>query len=157
MQSCIIYREKQQLKNVGYDVAMLMKKLLISRNDTVREHFCSIGLNSDFSILYVDQLLTGPLNKATVYPLSPRRVFQTAMFKGASLVILYQNRLSEDPTPLEEDICLTHRLSHGGRILGIDIFDHIISCTARYLSFREYGITEPFYRSRHSMNLKPRL
>ena len=143
----IIYTKKVQIQRSGLDVAMLMKEIMTSRNDADREHVWSIGLNAQNPnlTLYVDQLSVGSLNKTISHPLDPRRVFHTALQRGAASIIICQNRLSDDFRPSQEDIFLTNRLSRGGGILYISVLDHVIFNDTRIFSFREYGLHGPLY------------
>ena len=62
------------------------------------------------------------------------------MLANAACVVLGHNHPSGDPTPSPEDVTLTSRLQEAGRLLGIDVLDHIvIGHSGRYTSFKETG------------------
>ena len=70
----------------------------------------------------------------------PREVFKSAILKGACSIILAHNHPSGDPSPSKDDVDLTHRLVEAGRLIGIDVLDHIIIAPpCRYLSMKESG------------------
>ena len=75
-----------------------------------------------------------------------REVFREAIVANASRVVLAHNHPSGDPTPSSQDISLTRELVKAGRIIGIEVMDHIIvgARTERrqkdFLSFREEGL-----------------
>jgi DNA repair protein RadC len=103
--------------------------------DYYKEHFYIIALNSrNYSIAEVS---VGSLNSSIVHP---REVFEEAIKSKAASVIFVHNHPSGDPEPSEDDIDLTKRLSEAGRILGIEVADHIIVTKNKYFSFREKGI-----------------
>ena len=70
-------------------------------------------------------------------PVDPREVFRTAIHLGASAVVLAHNHPSGDTEPSQEDTSLTKRLIDGGRLLGIDILDHLIVTEDGHCSLRE--------------------
>ena len=76
----------------------------------------------------------GSINYAYV---SPREIFSKAFEYGAVLLILLHNHPSGDPTPSEEDIRITNRISKCALLLEIELVDHIIIGDNRYYSFKE--------------------
>ena len=103
--------------------------------DYHREHFYIIALNSrNYSVA---EISIGSLNASIVHP---REVFAEAIKSKAASVIFAHNHPSGDPEPSEDDISLTKRLIEAGKILGIEIADHVIIAKDKYLSFKEKGI-----------------
>lgn len=85
-----------------------------------------------------DEILSiGTVNSSLV---SPREIFVKALQCQAVHIIILHNHPSGDPTPSEEDLRVTHRVSECGNLLGISLADHIIIGDNRYISFREQGI-----------------
>ena len=70
----------------------------------------------------------------------PREVFEVAVARTAASIILAHNHPSGDPTPSRDDIELTRRMVDAGRLMGIEILDHIILCEAEFLSLKERGL-----------------
>src|SRR3990167_1862527 len=100
--------------------------------DYHKEHFYIIALNSrNHSIAEVS---VGSLNASIVHP---REVFAEAIKNKAASVIFAHNHPSGDPEPSEEDLAITKRLAEAGKILGIEIVDHIIAGKSGYFSFKE--------------------
>jgi DNA repair protein RadC len=58
---------------------------------------------------------------------------------NAAAVVLTHNHPSGDPTPSPDDMALTRRLVDAGRLIGVEVLDHIIVGEGRYFSFREGG------------------
>ncbi|TMQ59741.1 MAG: DNA repair protein RadC [Candidatus Eisenbacteria bacterium] len=99
-----------------------------------REHFVGFYLNSRNQVLRREIISIGSLNASIVHP---REVYQPAIAVSAASLILAHNHPSGDPTPSEEDLAITRRLVEAGRILGIDILDHVVVARDAYASFKE--------------------
>jgi DNA repair protein RadC len=61
-------------------------------------------------------------------------------FIHGSVPVSIHNHPSGDPTPSQEDIAITKRLSEAGELMGIKLLDHIIVGDGEYLSFVERGL-----------------
>lgn len=70
----------------------------------------------------------------------PRVVFAAAIKCCATSIILAHNHPSGNLTPSEPDIYLTNRLKEGGRLLEIEVLDHIILTNESYYSFADEGL-----------------
>jgi DNA repair protein RadC len=101
---------------------------------TNREHFVGFYLNTRNQVLRREVISIGSLNASIVHP---REVFTPAIALSAANLILAHNHPSGDPSPSEEDLAITRRLVDAGRLLGIDVLDHVIVCRDQYASFRE--------------------
>jgi DNA repair protein RadC len=103
--------------------------------DYHKEHFYIIALNSrNYSIAEVS---VGSLNASIVHP---REVFAEAIKNKAASVIFAHNHPSGDPEPSEDDLLLTKKLVESGKILGIEVTDHIIVAKDDFFSFKNKGI-----------------
>lgn len=100
------------------------------------ERFGVVLLDTRHQLLRVRVLSTGSLDAVAA---SPREVFRDALAAGAAGVIVFHNHPSGDPSPSPEDVHLTHRLVTAGKVLGIDLIDHVIIGDARYFSMKEFG------------------
>lgn len=78
----------------------------------------------------------GTLTSSLVHP---REVFRSAIKEAAASVLLIHNHPSGDPTPSKDDINITKRLVETGRLIGINVLDHIIISDEKYLSLLEQG------------------
>lgn len=101
-----------------------------------KEHFLVMYLDSRNKII-IDDVSIGILNASIIHP---REVFQKAILKNASQVIISHNHPSGDEKPSEDDIALTRRLIEAGKIIGIRVLDHIIVTKDRCSSLKEYGV-----------------
>lgn len=100
--------------------------------DYHKEHFYIIALNSrNHSIAEVS---VGSLDASVVHP---REVFAEAIKNKAASVIFAHNHPSGDPEPSEDDLVTTKQLTEAGKILGIEVIDHIIVTKNSYFSFKD--------------------
>lgn len=102
-----------------------------------KEFFKVLLLDTKNSIIAIDEVSVGTLNSAIVHP---REVFNVAIRKNASSVILIHNHPSQNTSPSREDIDLTIRLAEAGKIIGIEVLDHIIIGGSEFLSFKEKNL-----------------
>jgi DNA repair protein RadC len=100
------------------------------------EQFGIVLLDTRYRVLRTTVVATGSLNSTVV---EPRDVFREAMRGRAAAIVAFHNHPSGDPTPSPDDVALTRRLSAAGRLLGIDLVDHVVLGDARYFSFKEMG------------------
>lgn len=100
-----------------------------------KEHFYIIALNSRNHSLA--EVSVGSLNASIVHP---REVFAEAIKNKAASVIFSHNHPSGDPEPSEDDIVMTKRLVEAGKILGIEVVDHIIVTKNGFSSFKEKSL-----------------
>ncbi|MCX7884473.1 MAG: DNA repair protein RadC [Caloramator sp.] len=102
-----------------------------------KEHFRVIFLNTKNIVIDVKDLSIGNLNSSIVHP---REVYSEAIKKSSASIIVLHNHPSGDPTPSQEDINITRRLIEAGKIIGIDLLDHIIIGDGIFISLKEKGI-----------------
>lgn len=101
-----------------------------------QEHFVCLYLNTKNQVLQKTTIFIGSLNASIVHP---REVFKEAFRRSAASIICLHNHPSGDPTPSREDIEVTKRLAECGRIIGIEVLDHIIIGEHKYVSLKEKG------------------
>ncbi len=102
--------------------------------DKTREHFMAIYLNARNEMIFKKPMFIGTLNANLVHP---REIFAEALKQNAASVILAHNHPSGDPEPSEDDLTITKRLVEAGKIMGIDVLDHIIITKTKVFSFKE--------------------
>ncbi|MCG0278157.1 MAG: DNA repair protein RadC [Thermanaeromonas sp.] len=102
-----------------------------------REHFRTISLNTKNRVLAIDNVAVGSLNSSYVHP---REVFKGPVRRSAAAVILVHNHPSGDPAPSLEDIQVTRRLVEAGKVLGIEVLDHLILGDGSFVSMKEKGL-----------------
>ena len=102
--------------------------------DKVREHLMGIYLNARNEMVYKKPIFIGTLNANLVHP---REIFSEALKQNAASVILVHNHPSGDAEPSEDDLEITKRIIEAGKIMGIDVLDHVIITKTKVFSFKE--------------------
>nr|WP_226984146.1 DNA repair protein RadC [Halothermothrix orenii] len=88
-------------------------------------------------LIAISEISRGGLSSSIVHP---REVFKEAIRRSSAAVILVHNHPSGDPSPSDEDINVTRRLVDSGKILGVDVLDHIIIGDGVYLSMKKENL-----------------
>jgi len=115
-----------------------VRKLLLDRLCfEEQERFFAVLLNTKNHCLSVEEISVGSLNSSIVHP---REVFKAAIRRSAAALIVAHNHPSGDCTPSREDMEVTRRLTEAGRLLGIDVLDHVVFGDGVILSFKEKGL-----------------
>lgn len=115
------------------DVAdIFMEKMRYYR----KEHFVCLLINAKGDIIEETEVSIGDLSSSAA---GAREVFNNAVRRSAGSVILLHNHPSGDPTPSDQDIKTTRRLSEAGELLGIPVLDHIIIGDGTYISLKAEG------------------
>lgn len=102
-----------------------------------KEHFVTFFLDSRNQEIKREIISIGSLNANLVHP---REVFEPAVRNLAAQIILAHNHPSGDPEPSEDDLIITKRLVEAGKILGIEVIDHIIVTKDDFFSFKDKGL-----------------
>lgn len=102
--------------------------------DKAREHLMAIFLNARSEMVYKKPMFIGTLNANIVHP---REIFSEALKWNAASVILVHNHPSGESEPSEADLEVTKRIIEAGKIMGIDVLDHVIITKNKPFSFRE--------------------
>lgn len=105
-----------------------------------REHFLAVLLDARHRVLAVETVSVGCLDASLVHP---RELFRGAVALGAAAVIAAHNHPSGCARPSGDDIGLTGRLARCGRLLGIELLDHIVVGRGEFTSLREHGWPGP--------------
>nr|WP_320024554.1 JAB domain-containing protein [uncultured Acetobacterium sp.] len=114
------------------DAAGLGRKFL---DEADREQVIVCCLDNKNQPVSVNIVSMGTVNSSLVHP---REVFKTAVLSNAASIILFHNHPSGDPEPSQEDINIAVRIKEAGKILGIELLDHIIiGSENRFISFKE--------------------
>jgi len=103
------------------------------------ERFGVVLVDTKYQLIRVRVLAVGSSDAVMA---EPREVFRDALLGGAAAVVLFHNHPSGDPTPSPDDVSLTHRMINAGRVVGIEVIDHLIVGDARYFSMRESHVIQ---------------
>jgi DNA repair protein RadC len=115
------------------DVYRLTKEI----ENAKKEYLIAIYLNTGNSLIKKEVISIGGLNVNMIHP---REVFQPAIANYAANVILVHNHPSGDPEPSEEDVKLTKRMVRAGKLMGVNVLDHIVIGNGKYTSLKETGV-----------------
>jgi DNA repair protein RadC len=96
-----------------------------------KEHLRGLYLNSHNRVIHDEVISIGTINTNIVHP---REVFRPAIEYSAAAVVLAHNHPSNIATPSAQDIEITHQLIQAGKILGINVLDHVIITKSTYVS-----------------------
>ena len=103
-----------------------------------REHFWVLHLNTKNMIIEKELVSIGTVNSSLVHP---REVFKKAILNGSATIITVHNHPSGDTSPSRDDRAIWKRLDETGKIMGIQVLDHlIISPSGDYFSGKENRI-----------------
>ena len=100
----------------------------------MQEKFMVIYLSPKNRILSSRVLFMGTVNEAKVWP---REIFREALLAGSSRVILVHNHPSGDPAASMDDIAMTRKMIEAGKIMGVEVLDHIIVTGSSWVSMAE--------------------
>lgn len=101
-----------------------------------REHFVVVSLDTKNQPVSLNICHIGSINATLV---SPREVMKSAILSSAASIMVFHNHPSGDTSQSQEDISVTSRLKETGRLMGIEVLDHLIIGGGRYLSLKEKG------------------
>ncbi len=104
--------------------------------DDDREVFFVICLNTKNEVIAVHRAHVGSLNASIVHP---REVFKSAILNNSASIVVSHQHPSGEPTASQEDITITKRLVEAGKIIGIEVLDHIVVGDNRFVSLKEKG------------------
>ncbi|GAA0483513.1 DNA repair protein RadC [Salinibacillus aidingensis] len=101
-----------------------------------QEHFLVLFLNTKNQVVHQQTVFIGSLNASIVHP---REIYREAVKRSAASIICAHNHPSGDPSPSQEDIHVTKRLSECGKMIGIELLDHLVIGDRKYVSMKEKG------------------
>jgi DNA repair protein RadC len=125
--------EEKPLANDPKKVVDFIRPLIGSES---QECFLVLMLNTRNRVIDVTVVTRGLVNQCQVHA---REVFRPAIVANASGVILAHNHPSGDFTPSSEDLVITRMLIEAGKVLGIEVLDHVIVANGNpsYVSLRD--------------------
>ena len=91
--------------------------------DLPKEHLRGIYLNAHYKVIHDEIISIGTIDTNIIHP---REVFRPALEYAAAAVILVHNHPSGESQPSEADIEVTKQLVSAGKLIGIDLVDHVI-------------------------------
>jgi DNA repair protein RadC len=102
-----------------------------------QEHLRVILLDTRNHVLDTVEVYRGSVNSSQV---RVGEVFKAAIRRGAPAVIVVHNHPSGDPTPSPDDVAVTRAFVQAGKLLDVDVLDHLVIGQGRYVSLKERGL-----------------
>lgn len=130
-----LYKEKVE-KEVFINSPEDVLKEVEHIRENKKENFIVLYLDARNRLVYKETVSIGTLNANLIHP---REVFEPAVRNLAAQIIVVHNHPSGDPEPSENDLVITKKITEAGRILGIEIMDHIVVAKNSYFSFKKKG------------------
>ncbi len=128
--------ERVQIKSPA-DVAHL---LMVEMGSLDQEHLRVVLLDTKNRVQKVHTVYIGCLNSSQV---RVGEVFKEAIRINSAAIILVHNHPSGEPTPSPEDVLITRQIGEAGKLLDIEVLDHLVIGQGRYVSMRERGLGFP--------------
>lgn len=102
-----------------------------------REEFHVISLDTKHRLIADDTLYVGTVNQA---PVRIAEVFRSAIVNNATSIIVAHNHPSGDPTPSAADVSITDDIIAAGKLLDIELLDHLVIGMGAHVSLRRLGL-----------------
>jgi DNA repair protein RadC len=116
------------------DAAALVQYEMAGLN---QEHLWVINLDTRNRMLNIEKVYVGSLNSSMV---RVGELFKPAIQRNAASIIVVHNHPSGDPTPSPEDIALTKSIVQAGKLLDIELLDHLVIGQNKFVSMKERGL-----------------
>tara|TARA_R110000796_G_scaffold252627_1_gene389013 strand:+ start:98622 stop:99242 length:621 start_codon:yes stop_codon:yes gene_type:complete len=139
--------QEQKIKLLNSDaVYSIMQQILLRENKIRRnqEHFWVVGLDNQNKILFIELIGLGQVNRVEA---NPPDVFRMGIYKLAVSMILVHNHPSGNITPSQADKDFTDRMLKVGKLININVLDHLVITEEGYTSFADEGIIDELKKS----------
>lgn len=113
---------------------LLFPRLRAKVKNHYKEHFLACSLDTRNNLIAIDVVSIGTLTSSLVHP---RELFEILIKRHSAHGIVAHNHPSGECEPSEDDLKITKRLVDAGKIMGIEVIDHIIFTRKTFLSFKE--------------------
>jgi DNA repair protein RadC len=114
--------------------------LRVEMENLPQEQLRTLNLNTKHRILSAPMIYQGSVNMTTV---RIAEVFRPAIIDNATALILCHNHPSGEAEPSPEDLVLSQEIRKAGKLLGIDVLDHIIIGKGSFVSLKDMGWGHP--------------
>ena len=91
-------------------------------------------MDSRNKLISIDDVSIGTINANLVHP---REVFKTAIQHLAVSIVIVHNHPSGNPEPSKDDLEITKRITEAGKLIGVNVLDHIIIAKDQFFSFKD--------------------
>ena len=102
-----------------------------------QEHLRVLLLDRRNRVLEIVEIYRGSVNSSQV---RVGEIFKEAVRKNASGLIVVHNHPSGDPTPSPDEVAVTRAILQAGKLLDVDVLDHLVIGQGRWVSLKERGL-----------------
>jgi len=102
-----------------------------------QEELRVIILDTRNRVLHIEHVYKGSLNTSQV---RVGELFKAAIRRNAATIIIVHNHPSGDPTPSPDDVAVTRAFVQAGKLLDIDVLDHLVIGGGRWVSLKDRGL-----------------
>jgi DNA repair protein RadC len=102
-----------------------------------QEHLRVLLLDTRNRVMHIEDLYRGSLNSSQV---RVGELFKSAVRRNAAAIIIVHNHPSGDPSPSPDDVALTRAIVQAGKLLDIEVLDHLVIGRGRFVSLKERGL-----------------
>jgi DNA repair protein RadC len=102
-----------------------------------QEHLRVILLDTRNRVLEIDEIYKGSVNSSQIHV---GEIFKPAIRRNAPALIVVHNHPSGDPTPSPDDVVVTRAIVQAGKLLDVDVLDHMVIGLGRWVSLKERGL-----------------
>ena len=125
--------ERPQIRCPADAANLLMSEMSLLE----QEHLRTLLLDTKNRVLATREIYVGSLNTSLI---RVGELFRPAIHANSAAVIIVHNHPSGDPTPSPEDVAVTHQIVEAGKLLDIEVLDHLIIGGQRWVSLKERGL-----------------
>lgn len=126
-------RERPSIHSPSDVANLLMHEL----SGLEQEELHVVCLDTRNRVMFTKQIYKGSLNSSQV---RVGELFKEAIRRSAASMIVVHNHPSGDPTPSPEDIAITRAIVQAGKLLDVEVLDHLVIANWRYISLKERGL-----------------
>ncbi len=126
--------EERPAVNSPADAAVLVEYEMSALE---QEHLRVILLDTRNRVLEIVEIYKGSVNSSQV---QVGEIFKSAIRRNAPALIVVHNHPSGDPTPSPDDVVVTRAIVQAGKLLDVDVLDHMIIGQGRWVSLKERGL-----------------
>lgn len=119
----------------GPDAAAQLAVPVLAGRD--RERCVALLLDAKHRLLELTTVSVGSLDHTFM---APREIMRDALLANAAALVLAHNHPSGDPEPSPDDETVTRRLTEAGRLVGIEVLDHLVVGGDRWVSLARRGL-----------------
>jgi DNA repair protein RadC len=102
-----------------------------------QEHLCTMLLDTKNRVLATPTIYVGSLNTSLI---RVGELFREAIRANCASLIVLHNHPSGDPTPSPEDVAVTRQIVDAGKLLDVEVLDHLVIGRQRFVSLKERGL-----------------